>query len=266
VRQAIDTNILVQGYQEAVARGAMALFGEKYGDRVRTVEVPGFSLELCGGCHVRNTGEIGLFLVTAERGIASGVRRIEALTGRGAVEHVRRHEALAHDAATALGVPLERAAGEAKALHERIKGLERELAQVRRQLVAGSGGGEAQSGNSYVRELAGVKVLAREVPPAPADELRNMADMLRQKLGSGVVVLGTREDGKVSLVAAVTGDLQGRVHAGNLVKAAAVAVGGKGGGRPDFAQAGGKLPEKLPAALEAACDEVVRQLADYGGQ
>src|SRR6185436_5572862 len=230
-------------------------FGEKYGDRVRTVEVPGFSLELCGGCHVRNTGEIGLFLVTGERGIASGVRRIEALTGRGAVEHVRARQALADAVAAELGAPLERGADETRALKQRLAATERELAQLRRQLVAGSGAAPAEQ----AREVGGVKVLAREVPPAPPD-------MLRQKLGSGVVVLGARGDGKVSLVAAVTADLAGRVHAGNLVKAAAAAAGGKGGGRPDFAQAGGKEPDKLPQALDAAVDEVAHQLADYGGQ
>jgi alanyl-tRNA synthetase len=261
VRQAVETRIVVQGYQEAVARGAMALFGEKYGDRVRTVEVPGFSLELCGGCHVRNTGEIGLFVVTAERGIASGVRRIEALTGRGAVEHERRRDALAAAVADALGVPLERAGDEVRALQDRVKAGERELAQVRRQLVTGGTGAVDQ-----VRELAGVKVMAREVPLAPPEQLRDLADALRQKLGSGVVLLGARGDGKVALVAAVTPDLTGQIHAGNLVRAAAAVVGGGGGGRPDFAQAGGKIPEKLPAALETACDEVVRQMADYGGQ
>ena len=260
VRLATPTRIFEQGYQEAVARGAMALFGEKYGDRVRTVEVPGFSLELCGGCHVRNTGEIGLFTITSERGIASGVRRIEALTGRGAVDHLHAQESLAAAAAGALGVPLERAADEARALHERLKAGERELAQLRRQLVAGSG-----TAGAGEREVGGVKVVAREVPLAPADELRNLADMLRQKLGSGVVVLGARGDGKVSLVAAVSADLVGRLHAGNLVKAAASAVGGKGGGRPDFAQAGGRDPDKLPAALEAAVDEVAHQLAGPGG-
>jgi alanyl-tRNA synthetase len=158
-------------------------------------------------------------------------------------------------------VPLERAADEARSLHQRLKATERELAQVRRQLVTG-----AAEGGEPVREVAGVKVVAREVPAAPADELRDLADLLRGKLGSGVVVLGARGDGKVSLVAAVSADLAGRVHAGNLVKAAAVAVGGKGGGRPDFAQAGGKDPERLPQALEAAVDEIARQLADSGGQ
>ena len=261
VRQTIPTRILEQGYQEAVARGARALFGEKYGERVRTVEVPGFSLELCGGCHVRNTGEIGLFVIVAERGIASGVRRIEALTGRGALEHVRQREALSASTAAALGVPLERAAEEARGLHERLRATERELAQARRRAVAGTATPAEQA-----REVGGVKVLAREVPPAPPEQLRDMADMLRQKLGSGVVVLGARGDGKVALVAAVSADLVDRVHAGNLVKAAATAVGGRGGGRPDFAQAGGKDPEKLPAALAAAIDEVAHQLADSAGQ
>jgi alanyl-tRNA synthetase len=261
IRRAVPTRIEEQSYQEAVGRGAMALFGEKYGDRVRTVEVPGFSLELCGGCHVRNTGEIGLFHVVGERGIASGVRRIEALTGRGAVEHLRSRQQRAEEVATALVVPLERAVDEVRSLQQRLAASERELAQLRRQLVAGVGPAPAEQ----AREVGGVKVLAREVPPAPAEELRNIADMLRQKLGSGVVVLGARGDGKVALVAAVTGDLVGRVHAGNLVKAAAAAVGGKGGGRPDFAQAGGKDAEKLPQALAAAVDEVAHQLADYGG-
>jgi alanyl-tRNA synthetase len=158
--------------------------------------------------------------------------------------------------AAELGVPLERAAEEARALHDRPAAEERELAQLRKKLVAGSTAPAEQA-----REVSGVKVMAREVPPAPADELRDMADMLRQKLGSGVVVLGARSEGKVSLVAAVTGDLQQRVHAGRLVKAAAAVVGGGGGGRPDFAQAGGKEPDKLPEALEAAYAEVARQLA-----
>ncbi len=259
VREALPTRIQETGYQEAVAAGAMALFGEKYGARVRTVEVPGFSLELCGGCHVGNTGEIGLFLVTAERGIASGVRRIEALTGEGAIARVREREAALGEVEGALGVPAERAAEEVASLRRAVDERERELAKLRMDMVAGRGAGA--DGTTDAVDVDGIRVLAREVPPAPPGELRNMADALRSKLGSGIVVIGSRDDEKVSLVAAVTRDLIGRVQAGRLVQALAERVGGGGGGRPDFAQAGGKEPEKLPEAL-AAVPEAVRTLLD----
>ncbi len=257
VLEAVPTRIAETGYREAVAAGAMALFGEKYGERVRTVEVPGASLELCGGCHVANTGEIGLFLVTAERGIASGVRRIEALTGEGAIARVRKRETVLAEVEGALGAPAERAAEEIAALRSRVEERDRELARLRMERVAGGGGGSDWQGDAV--EVDGIRVLAREVPAAPAGELRNMADVLRSKLGSGVVVIGSRDDEKVSLVAAVTKDLTGRVPAGRLVQALAARVGGGGGGRPDFAQAGGKEPENLPAAL-AAVPETVRAL------
>jgi alanyl-tRNA synthetase len=240
-------------YPEAVAAGAMALFGEKYGDRVRTVEVPGVSLELCGGCHVANTGEIGLFLLTGERGIASGVRRVEAVTGEGALGRVRAREALLAAVEDVLGGPAERAAEEIGALRAALAARERELAKLRMDLVAGRAGGGAVE---EAVEVDGIRILAREVPAAPPGELRNLADALRAKVGSGVVVLGTRDGGKVSLVAAVTPDLTDRVQAGRLVQELAALVGGGGGGRPDFAQAGGKEPEKLPAALAAVVEKV----------
>ncbi len=256
VLEAVPTRIGETGYQEAVAAGAMALFGEKYGERVRTVEVPGFSLELCGGCHVANTGEIGLVLVTTERGIASGVRRIEAVTGEGAIARVRGRETVLAEVEQALGTPAERAAEEIASLRTAVDERERELAKLRLEMVAGGGGGD---GSGDAVEVDGIRVLAREVPVAPAGEMRNMADALRSKLGSGVVVIGSRDDEKVSLVAAVTPDLTSRVPAGRLVQALAARVGGGGGGRPDFAQAGGKEPENLPAAL-AAVPETVREL------
>ncbi len=259
IRRAVEVRVEWRGFQEAVEAGAMALFGEKYGERVRTVGVPGFSLELCGGCHVRNTGEIGLFLITAERGIASGVRRIEALTGEGALAQVRRREALLAEVERQAGAPAERAAAEVAALRDRLREVERELARLRLRAVTEGGGGGARS--EAVTEVAGVKVIAREVPPAPAEELRNMADVLRARLGTGVVVLGSRADGKVSLVAAVSPDLASRVPAGELVRRIAPIVGGRGGGRPDFAQAGGREPEKLDEAL-AAVAEAVRQSLD----
>jgi alanyl-tRNA synthetase len=253
VLRAAPTRVREVAYPEAVAAGAMALFGEKYGDRVRTVEVPGVSLELCGGCHVANTGEIGLFLLTGERGIASGVRRVEAVTGEGALDRVRAREALLAAVEDALGGPAERAAEEIGALRAGLAARERELAKLRMDLVAGrAGGGAAEE----AVEVDGIRVLAREVPAAPAGELRNLADALRAKVGSGVVVLGARDGGKVSLIAAVTPDLTARIQAGRLVQELAALVGGSGGGRPDFAQAGGREPERLPAALAAAAEKV----------
>ncbi|MGB5754635.1 MAG: alanine--tRNA ligase, partial [Thermoanaerobaculia bacterium] len=248
--------------QEALDAGAMALFGEKYGETVRTVEVPGLeledggvvdSLELCGGCHVANTGEIGLFMITGERGIASGVRRIEALTGEGALDLVRRQRSFLQNVETELGVPADRAGGEIAALKGHRRDLEKDLARLRMQLVSGSEAAQEQ-------EVDGVKVLVKEVPPAPVGELRSMADVLRQKLGSGVVVLGSREESKVTLIVAVTGDLEGRAHAGNLAREIAAMVGGSGGGRGDFAQAGGKAPDKLPEALNEVANLVRKQL------
>ena len=260
VLEALPTEIEERGYQEAIAAGAMALFGEKYGDRVRTVAVPGHSLELCGGCHVANSGEIGLFLITSERGVASGVRRVEAVTGEVAYRRVREQAALLDRVAAAAGVPAERAADEVAALRERLREADRELSRLRVQMIsAGAGAGSDGEGGGAV-EVEGVKVLAREVPPAPPNELRNMADVLRGKLGSGVVVIGARdrEQGKVTLLAAVSEDLVGKVKAGELVRHLAPLVDGGGGGRPDFAQAGGKAPDKLPEAL-AAVEEAVRK-------
>jgi alanyl-tRNA synthetase len=255
VLRAVPTRITPdRDYREAVAAGAMALFGEKYGDRVRTVEVPGFSLELCGGCHVANTGEIGPFVLRSERGVASGVRRIEALTGEGAIAYLRgRDQGLAavEAALGSAGTGAEAALAAVATLKREAKEREAELAKLRLQLVSG-----AASGESEVRTVDGVRLLAREVPPAPAGELRSMADALKAKLGSGVVVLGARGEGKVSLVAAVTDDLKGRVPAGRLLKSLAALVGGSGGGRDDFAQAGGKAPERLPEALAGAAKAV----------
>jgi alanyl-tRNA synthetase len=259
IRRAVNTEIVTRTYQEAVAAGAMALFGEKYGDRVRTVNVPGFSLELCGGCHVRNTGEIGVFLIDSERGVASGVRRIEALTGTYSLEEIRRQRAAYAELVVRLGIrsgDYEQQLQRAEQIRQRQNELEQEMKRLRMQLVSGA---PAAADEEVL--VDGIRVLAREVPPAPANELREMADALRSKLGSGVVVIGTRGDGNVSLVAAVTKDLTPRVKAGELVKKLSAIVGGGGGGRPDFAQAGGKEPEKLPAALAAVRDAVREQLA-----
>ncbi|HVS14673.1 MAG TPA: alanine--tRNA ligase [Thermoanaerobaculia bacterium] len=254
VRRAAPVRIEQRPHAEAVAAGAMALFGEKYGDVVRTVDVPGISLELCGGCHVENTGEIGSFVIVQERGIASGVRRIEALAGAAADRYRREQQRRLQALEEALGVGGDRAPEEVAALKERLRETERELSQARMKLLAG-GNGRAEEGEA---EVAGIRMLLKEVPPAPAGELRSLADVLRGRLGSGVVVLGTRESDKVSLIAAVTEDLKGRIHAGQIARSMGDAVGGSGGGRPDFAQAGGKSPEKLGAAFDAAREAVSR--------
>ncbi len=253
VLRAVAVEIVVdRSIEEARAAGAMALFGEKYGERVRTVEIPGFSLELCGGCHVRNTGEIGPFVLRSERGVASGVRRIEALTGEAALRLLRsRDEELAR-VETLLGAEPSRAEREIERLRSELAGRDAELAKLRRQLVAGSAPGGAE------QEVAGVKLLVREVPAAPAAELRGLADELRARLGSGVVVLGTRGEGKVSLVVSVSDDVRGRVPAGKLIQQIAALVGGSGGGRDDFAQAGGRLPDQLPEALRRVPELVGR--------
>ncbi|HWM93244.1 MAG TPA: alanine--tRNA ligase [Thermoanaerobaculia bacterium] len=260
VRRAVATEIVSRSYQEAIAAGAMALFGEKYGERVRTVNVPGFSLELCGGCHVRNTGEIGLFLIDTERGVASGVRRIEAVTGGLALAEVRQQRTAYVELVARLGIrsgDYEQQLLRAEQLRQRQDELEQEMRKLRMQLVSGT----AAASSDEEKLVEGIRVLAREVPPAPANEMREMADALRSKLGSGVVVIGSRGDGNVSLVAAVTKDLTPRVKAGELVKRLSPIVGGGGGGRPDFAQAGGKQPENLPQALAAVEEAVREQLA-----
>ncbi len=255
VLRAVPTRIEWTGYQEAVAEGAMALFGEKYGDRVRTVMVPGFSLELCGGCHVRNTGEIGQARILSERGIASGVRRIEALTGTGALEHERRRDSLLHGIEGRLGAPADRLEEEISALQDHAKDVESQIAQLRMRMVAG----KSASGDEV--EIGEVKAVVREVPPAPPGELRSMADVLRERLGSGLVVLGTREDGKVTLVVAVTSDLLDRLNAGRVAHRLAALAGGGGGGRADFAQAGGRDPDKLPEVLAAVPQIVTEEMA-----
>jgi alanyl-tRNA synthetase len=235
--------------KEAMAAGAMALFGEKYGDRVRTVEVPGFSFELCGGCHVGNTGEIGPFVMRSEKGVASGVRRIVAITGQTALDFLGKRNLELQAIEEANSFLPDTAGARVAELQHQLRELKGEVAALRLKAVSGSAGG---SGTSDEQLVEGIKVLAREVPAAPPAELRNMADVLRSRLGSGVVVLGTRSDGKVALVAAVSDDLKARVPAGKLLQALAGLVGGSGGGRDDFAQAGGREPDRLPEALAGA--------------
>ncbi|MDP6951619.1 MAG: DHHA1 domain-containing protein, partial [Alphaproteobacteria bacterium] len=243
---------LVTSPEQAVEAGALALFGEKYGERVRVVSMgePGapVSVELCGGTHVGRTGDIGLFKIVSEGAVAAGVRRIEALTGEGALAHIASQELALREAASALKTaPAELATRIAGLLEERKK-LERELAEARRTLAtggAGSGGGEA-------KDVAGVSLVARQLDGVPAKELRGMADSMKKELGSGVVAVVAVADGKAAVVVGVTEDLTDRLDAVALVRTASEALGGKGGGgRSDLAQAGGPDAASAPAALAA---------------
>jgi alanyl-tRNA synthetase len=231
----------------AMASGAMALFGEKYGDRVRVVSIPGFSVELCGGTHTRATGDIGLFTVTQEGGVAAGVRRIEALTGDGALaDYHARRDTLRRLVGT-LGVGDEQAADQVVRLQHESKRLAREVQELKVKLAMG--GGSAAGGADAI-DIDGVKAVFRSAPGLDKNALRELADSLKGALGSGVVVLGSAtEDGKVAIVASVTADLKGKLHAGNIVKTLAPIVGGGGGGRPDFAEAGGRDATKIDEML-----------------
>ena len=229
---------------EAMAAGAMALFGEKYGDAVRVVSVPGFSMELCGGTHCRATGDIGQFTVVAEGGVAAGVRRIEAFTGQGAWEHQHaRNMALDAILASLNAQPEAALAGVEKLQHE-VKRLTRELSELK---VKAAMGGSASADDSFV--IGTTKVIARKVSGLDKAALRGLSDSLRDQLGSGVVVIANETDGKVALLVSVSKDLTAKVQAGAVVREIAPIVGGGGGGRPDFAEAGGKDPSKIDAAL-----------------
>ncbi|MDO8793485.1 MAG: alanine--tRNA ligase [Vicinamibacterales bacterium] len=234
--------------QEAMAAGAMALFGEKYGDRVRVVSIPGFSMELCGGTHVGATGDIGFFVIVAESGIAAGTRRIEALTGVGAVQWAQEMRAAYDRIIGALKVNPDQAVETIERLQTDAKRLARELSQLKTRLAMGGGGGEKASHKPI--EIAGVKVVSERISGVDKDSLRTVSDQIKNQLGSGIVILASPMDGSVQIVVAVTSDLTTRIKAGQIVKEIAPVVGGKGGGRPDFAEAGGKNPEKIDEMLE----------------
>ena len=232
--------------REAVAAGAMALFGEKYGDRVRVVSVPGVSMELCGGTHCRATGDIGLFAVTQETGVAAGVRRIEAVTGEAAVRHVQHQRRASAAVLAALGVPGDRAVDAVRRLQAETRRLARELDEMKMKTALG-GSGEPQGDDAV--SIGDARFIARRVAGLERTALRALADTLRDRLGRGVVLLVSDNDGKVALIVSVSKDLTDRVHAGRVVKAVAPIVGGGGGGRPDFAEAGGRQPARIDALL-----------------
>jgi alanyl-tRNA synthetase len=253
-------NIAFKPLQQAIADGAIALFGEKYGETVRNITIGEpeiFSNELCGGTHVEDTGDIGVFLITSEGSAAAGVRRIEAVTGRQAYQLIQRRFRTLKRAADELGTNLDDVPGKVRDLEDELAAIRKQAAALRRELA----------GRDFERLLeqpplvAGIPVLTAELHDADADTLRTMADRFRQKHASGVVVLAAVQEGRPMLVAAVTDDLVKRgLHAGELVKHAAAPLGGGGGGRPNLAQAGGKDPSRLPEALASVAPWVQSKL------
>ena len=239
---------------------AMALFGEKYGERVRVVKIGEFSTELCGGTHTLATGEIGLLKILREGSVSSGVRRVEAVSGEGSLQHFRKDHELEHVVSTFIGrsddSPAQTLKTELERRDEEIRRLRKELEQVRMKSAASS----VSAGADQVQEANGIKVLAQRVDNLERNQMRTLVDNMRNKLGSGVVILGSVQDGKVALIVGVTKDLTARVQAGKIIAEVAKKVGGKGGGRPDLAEAGGSEPGELDSALKSSVD-VVRALA-----
>ncbi|GAB2176674.1 alanine--tRNA ligase [Dongia sp. agr-C8] len=270
IRANADVGTRLMTPDAAIEAGAMALFGEKYGEEVRVVsmggrdeeEVKEFSTELCGGTHVRRTGDIGFLKIVGESAVGAGLRRIEAVTGAAAEKFVEEQQKIVHEAAAALrAVPQDLGQRIVSLLEERKK-LERELAEARKQIAVGGSGGGASNAGSDAKNINGIKLAARLLPDVPAKELKSMADALKKQLGSGVVALIATADGKASVVVGVTDDLTGRLSAVDLVKAGSAALGGQGGGgRPDMAQAGGPdaaNAQNAIAAIEAAIGDRIK--------
>jgi alanyl-tRNA synthetase len=256
----IDLVIHERPYKEAVAAGAMALFGEKYGEKVRVLSIKGlegiFSKELCGGTHVRSTGDIGLFKIVSDESIASGVRRIRAITGTDAYERFREAEVLVDELSGGLRSSRTELVNAVSRLQDELKKSRREADELRLKIASGSVGTSSNGDES--REIAGVKVLAREASGLDAAAMRQLSDTLLARIKSGVVILGRSGEGKVSLIVRTSPDLTKKVPAGQVIKELAPIVGGKGGGKPDMAEGGGNQPENLAAALQKSYEVVER--------
>ena len=249
-----ETNLM--SYDDAIESGAMALFGEKYGDKVRVLKLGESSVELCGGTHVDRTGDIGVFKITSEGGVASGVRRIEAVTGSGAMAWIGQNQQTLGMLAGLLRSQPDQAAAKVEQLLKRSKDLEKELAAAKQALISGKGSDHSDS----VQEIAGIKLLVSRMDGADAKTLRDAVDRFKDKLQSAIIVLGSVDGGKVHLAAGVTKNNIDKIRAGDLIKPVAELIGGKGGGRPDFAQAGGTDSAALDQALESVAAWVAEQL------
>ena len=257
IQAGLEVKTQVMGIEEAKKTGAMALFGEKYGDEVRVVSMGDFSVELCGGTHVANTSAITLFKIVSEAGVAAGVRRIEALTGNNVLEYYRDLENQLHTIAKTLKTSPAEITDKIAHLQKEVKELHSENESLKSKMAQESLGDVM----NQVVEVKGVKVLASAVEGVDMNGLRDLGDQLKEKLGEGVVVLASAKDGKVSLLAMATQEAMNKgAHAGNLIKAAAAIVGGGGGGRPNMAQAGGKNPEKIGEAISKIPELVEGQL------
>jgi alanyl-tRNA synthetase len=260
VNGAIRANYPVEArimpYEAAIKSGAMALFGEKYGDEVRVLRMGDFSTELCGGTHVSRTGDIGFFKIVSESGVAAGIRRVEAVTADGALAHTHEMEARLNEAARVLKAPPTEVGTKIAQVLDTVRTLEKELSRLKGKLASNQGGDIA----AQAVEVNGAQVLAATIDGADAKVLRETMDQLKGRFKSAAIVLGSTEGGKVTLIAGVTSDLTGRIKAGDLVNHVAMQVGGKGGGRPDMAQAGGSNPAALPAALQSVRSWVAERL------
>ncbi|MDH5601019.1 MAG: DHHA1 domain-containing protein, partial [Gammaproteobacteria bacterium] len=250
----VDTQIMKP--EAAKAAGAMALFGEKYGDEVRVLSMSEFSVELCGGTHVTHTGDIGLFKIISEGGVAAGIRRIEAVTAEYALDWMDQGESQLANIASMLKGKRDDVANRVSQLMDKTRSLEKELEQLKAKLASSQG----SDLSSQAVEISGIKVLAAKLEGADVKTLRDTLDQLKNKLGTSAIVLATVNGDKVSLVAGVSKDATNKIKAGDLVNSVASQIGGKGGGRPDMAQAGGDQPENLPAALDSVTDWVENQL------
>ena len=247
----------VMSIQDAVAKGALAFFGDKYGEQVRVVTVESFSKELCGGTHCQRTGDIGLFRIVSETGVAAGVRRLEAQTGSGALSHMKKLETDIRELSDLLKVGQSELVAKTRKVMTQLKDKERELEELKLKMASGS------AVQSTAKTIAGIQVHVQRTDGLDVNGMRALADQLRDRLKSGVVALGAANDGKVSLLVVVTKDLIARLKAGDLIKEMALEVNGTGGGRPEMAQAGGKDPAKLDMALEKVFGLVERMLGRY---